>query len=125
MKQKQPVPVEGGFPLAAILTLVTSVAALLACIDMPRVRKELAAMTLTPPVVVGVLAAVVTGIILGSLLGLTRRRRVSGVLLGGAVGAVTGLILIPLILAPANLWQCLAGMSLLLITSVAVRFHAR
>lgn len=125
MKPKRSTPVEGGFPLAAVVLLVTTVAALLACIDMPRVRRELAAVGPSLELAAGALVAVVAGGGLGSVLGLMRRRRVGGFFLGGAIGGLAALLLVPLALMPASLWQCLAGMSLMLVTSIAVRWNAR
>lgn len=125
MKQNRSSPVEGGFPLAAVVLLVTTVAALLACIDMPRIREGLDSFRPTAGQGVAMALTVLVGIGLGAIQGLTRRRRLAGFFLGGFVGGLSAVAIIPLTLAPANLWRCLAGMGLLVVTSVAVRWNAR
>jgi hypothetical protein len=125
MKQKPASSTEGGFPLAAVVLLVTTAAALLACIDMPRIREGLEDFRMTRGMIVAIVLAILAGVGVGALLGLMRRRRLGGLFLGGSVGGLTAAAVIPLTLAPASVWQCLVGMGLLLLTSVAVRWNAR
>jgi hypothetical protein len=124
MKKKTTTSSEGGFPLAAVVLLVTTAAALLACIDMATIRKGLEVAGVPAGYAVASAVAVLAGSVFGAILGLTRRRRLGGFFLGGSVGGLSAAVLVPLTLAPANLWQCLAGMAVLLVTSVAVRWNA-
>jgi hypothetical protein len=125
MNVKNSTRVEGGYPLAAVVLLVTTVAALLACIDMPRVRQGIAVLDVQVQHIVGLGAVVVSGAAIGGILGLTRPRWIRGALFGASTGAVTALMLILLTVAPANLWQCLSAMALLVATSIVVRWKAR
>jgi hypothetical protein len=125
MRRKHSLPVQGGFPLAAVILLVTTVAALLACIDMPKVRAELETIDEGYEFLFGVAIIFVVGSAVGSVIGLMGPRRAGGFFLGAAIGGLAALALVPLSLAPANIWRCLGAVSLLLVTSIVVRAGAR
>jgi hypothetical protein len=125
MQQKRSTSIQGGFPLAAVILLVTTVAALLACIDMPKVRAELEAIDEGYTFLFGVAFIFIVGAAVGGVIGLMGPRRGGGFFLGAAIGGLASLALVPLSLAPANIWRCLGAVGLLLITSIVVRAGAR
>jgi hypothetical protein len=125
MKRKPSTQAAGGYPLAAVVLLVTTVAALLACIDMPKVRQGIREMDVEVSHVVGLVFFAAWGAGLGGVLGFMRPRRFAGALLGALLGALMSILLVPLTLAPANLVQCLVAMGLLVVTSIVVRASAR
>ena len=125
MKRKTPLPIEGGFPLAAIVLLVTTVAALLACIDMPKVRAGLDEIEGGFRFLIGLAITFAVGAGVGGVIGLMGPRRQGGLVLGGAIGGLASFMLVPLTLAPASLWRCLAAAGLLVVTSIVVRWNAR
>ena len=116
---------ERAFPLLALIQLVTFWAALAACVDGPRLF-ELALDGLnTPWLSLSVAAgAILTGTLLGALVGVGQLRYGRGILVGSLIGALYGGTLAAIYAAPAHLYRWVFAAAVLLLSTIAFRIRS-
>lgn len=113
---------ERAFPLASLVNLLTSIVAMVVCVNGAIVLKRideaprsLAAMLIT--------ATIVLGAVFGTIIGCGYVHRVRSIMICGSAGVVAGLITLAACVAPAPLAAAAVGVFLPLATVIAMRWR--
>jgi hypothetical protein len=116
---------ERSFPLIALFQLATYWATIVACIDGAALGKELDAAQRWPAVAVGLTAlAVLVGAALGFVVGLGQLRMWRSAWIGAGVGALYGVAILAVYVAPAPILQAAAAAGVLMATTIAFRVRS-
>ena len=122
---------ERSFPLVALMQLGAVIAAIVVCIDGPRLWELFQRIGDEPWAGDGLwiaLALIATAMIssgvIGLVVGLGQRRRFRSALIGAAAGALFGLLMLAIFAAPASLERCAGGIAMVLLSTIALRASA-
>jgi hypothetical protein len=116
---------ERSFPLIALVQLATYWATIVACIEGQALSKALDDAARWPAVAVGLTSlAVLVGSALGFVIGLGQLRMWRSAWAGAGVGALYGLAILAVYVAPASILQAVAAAGVLLITTIAFRIRS-
>src|SRR5690606_7182263 len=92
---------ERSFPLVALMQLGAVIAAIVVCIDGPRLRELAQQVNEAPGAVLALIAtATISSGAIGLVIGLGQRRRFRSALTGAAAGALFGLLMLAIFAAP-------------------------
>ena len=116
---------ERSFPLIALLQLATFLAALVTCIDSNELSRRLGFARQEPLVGAALVlgACSVVGLI-GVVIGAGQLHMKRSALAGGIVGALYGIVILAIYVAPAPLERAAAAAALVVLTTIAIRIHA-
>ena len=113
------------FPLIALVQLATYLAAIVACINGGELAKNLDQAASQPLIAASiVLGACATVGMIGVIIGMSQLHMNRSALVGGAVGALYGLVILALYAAPAPIERSAAAAAMLLLTTIAFRIRA-
>jgi hypothetical protein len=116
---------EHSFPLISMIQLVTLTIALVTCIDGPELLRLLGSLQGSGHyVVAAVMAAGFFGLLIGAAIGLGQIRQWRSMLFCGAVGFVTGILILAIYAAPAKPAQAITAALLPLVTTIAMRIRS-
>jgi hypothetical protein len=113
------------FPLLALVQLATYLAALTACIDGRALYTRLDQAASQPIIAVSMVlgAACLVGLV-GVIIGASQLQLNRSALVGGAVGALYGIVILAVYAAPAPLERAAAAAALTVLTTIAFRIRA-
>lgn len=112
------------FPLIALVQLATYLAAIAACIDGPGLLKALTYAATEPLIAASaVLAAACAVGLIGVVIGASQLNINRSALVGGAMGALCGVLIVAAYAAPAPIERSAAA-AMLLLTTIALRIRA-
>ena len=116
---------ERSFPLIALLQLATFLAALVSCIDSRKLSRQLGFMSDEPLMAAAALigACCLVGLV-GLIVGASQLRMKRSALAGAGVGALYGLVILAIFIAPASLLHAAAAAAMALLTTIAIRIRA-
>ncbi len=113
------------FPLIALVQLATYLAAIAACIDGAALYKRLDQAGAEPLIAASmILGAACTVGLIGVVIGASQLQMNRSALVGGAVGALYGVMILAAYAAPAPLERSAAAAAMLLLTTIAFRIRA-
>lgn len=116
---------ERSFPLVALMQLGAVIAAIVVCIDGPRLWELFQRVGDEPWVALAlIMTAMASTSVVGLVIGLGQRRRFSSALAGAAAGAIIGLFMLAVYAAPASIERCSGGIAMVLISTVVLRANA-
>ena len=116
---------ERSFPLVALMQLGAVIAAIVVCIDGPRLWELFQQIGDAPWIALGLIAtAMISSGVIGLVIGLGQRRRFRSALIGAAAGALFGLLMLAIFAAPASLERCAGGIAMVLFSTIALRANA-
>lgn len=115
---------EHAFPLAALISLLTSVVALIVCIDGRELSKVIDR-TPVDQIMFSVAAALSIGALFGACIGCGNIHRTRGITICGATGALAALATIAACAAPGPLVPSLIAVFLPVVTVLAIRWHTQ
>jgi hypothetical protein len=123
--EPQAVLQERSFPLIALVQLATFWATIVACIDGEALGKALDEAPRWPAIAAWLTSlAIAVGAALGFVIGLGQLRMWRSAWAGAGVGALYGLAILAVYVAPAPIEQAVAAAGVLMITTIAFRIRA-
>lgn len=125
-RQREAVQHEQSFPLISVVQMVTYCVALMTCADFRRLSSSLGRISPQQPwqVIFPVLGALSVGLLIGVLVGLGQIGKWRGTLLCGGAGALVGLLILAVYVAPAPPAQAVAACLLPLVSTIILRARA-
>jgi hypothetical protein len=116
---------EQSFPLIALLQLATFMAAIAACVDNQELLKHLDRAGEEPLSSAAiVLAAAAAASAIGFIIGLGQLRGIRSAMLGAAFGASVGVTILCVYLAPAPPVRTAGAVTVMLLSTIAIRIRA-
>jgi hypothetical protein len=113
------------FPLIALVQLATFLAALVACINGQELSRRVHQAVVEPLMVASaVLGACASVGLIGIIIGMSQLHMNRSALIGGGVGALYGLVILAVYIAPAPVERSAAAAAMLLLTTIAFRIRA-
>lgn len=113
------------FPLIALVQLATYLAAIAACIDGRALYKLFDQAGAEPLIAASmILGAACTVGLIGVVIGTSQLHMNRSALAGGAVGAMYGVVILAVYVAPAPIERSAAAAAMLLLTTIAFRIRA-
>ena len=113
------------FPLVALMQLGAVIAAIVVCIDGPRLRILVQQIDEAPGTALALITtATISSGAIGLVIGLGQRRRFRSALVGAAAGALFGLLMLAIFAAPASMERCAGGIAMVLLSTIALRANA-
>lgn len=116
---------ERSYPLVALMQLGAVLGAIVVCIDGPKLWKLFERIDDEPWLAAALVATAMSSLgVIGLTVGLGQRRRLRSALLGFAVGATLGLVMLAIFAAPASIERCASGIAMVLISTILLRVNA-
>lgn len=118
---------EGSFPLIALFQLATFLAAMVACIDGGKLGEALGRSRDAAELAINVAIAAAGCLpmaFIGFVVGLGQLRMWRSAVVGGAIGALYGLMIMALYVAPAPIERGAAAAAMLVLTTIAFRVRS-
>ncbi len=116
--------VHRSFPLLVLLQLATCWAALIACVDGPALGQHIDMERWSGAAWAAIVGAILVGAVLGLIAGLSHIGKKRGAITGLVLGAVAGLTILCVYMAPAPIERIVAAAALVVLSTVIVRVRA-